>query len=303
MLETEKIHILHVDDDPEMLEISALILSDMHKNLVIDSVCSVERAFAKLASQCYDVIVSDYEMSNTTGLDFLKDLREKGNQTPFILFTGKGREEVAIHALNLGANYYIKKQGSPDTVYGELVHGLKIAYAYKKAEKIMVDKDSRYRALVDSCPIGIAVFEAVDNGEDFVIKDLNPAALQIERITRTQTVGKRVTEVFPGFKNLSLYSIFQQVWRTGQSLHMPEALHKDTNKAKSWCENWVYKLPNNEIVAIYQDITAQKKTEFLIKEDKEKFSKAFKRLGETEHFCSASNVRVHTTLFSSKSKK
>lgn len=59
-----------------------------------------------------------------TGLHFLKELREGNNEIPFILFTGKGREEIAIQALNRGVIRYFKKQGSPEEVFGELARGI-----------------------------------------------------------------------------------------------------------------------------------------------------------------------------------
>jgi len=69
------------------------------------------------------------------GLTFLNELREQGIYVPFILFTGKGREEVAIKALNLGADYYISKSGQPETVYSQLSHYILQAVRKKKAEE------------------------------------------------------------------------------------------------------------------------------------------------------------------------
>ena len=63
----------------------------------------------KWKKNSYDAVVSDYEMPQKNGLDFLKELREQKNDIAFILFTGKGREDVAVKALNLGADSYITK--------------------------------------------------------------------------------------------------------------------------------------------------------------------------------------------------
>ena len=117
------IHVLHVDDDPTILEISKQILMEM-ANFEIDQACCVDEAFKKLANVQYDVVISDYEMPLKDGLQFLMELRKKKNGIPFVLFTGKGREEVAIKALNLGADAYVNKQGNPETVYGELKYAL-----------------------------------------------------------------------------------------------------------------------------------------------------------------------------------
>jgi DNA-binding NtrC family response regulator len=106
------IRVLHVDDDPSILEISKLMLMDMESNLDIDNACCVDEAFKKLETEHYDLVISDYEMPQKDGLQFLTELRKAKNKIPFVLFTGKGREEVAIKALNLGASGYFNKQGA-----------------------------------------------------------------------------------------------------------------------------------------------------------------------------------------------
>jgi DNA-binding NarL/FixJ family response regulator len=131
------IRVLHVDDDPSILEISKLMLIDMESNLDVDNACCANEAFKKLSTINYDIVVSDYEMPNKNGLEFLKELREQNNKIPFILFTGKGREEVAIQALNLGADGYFNKQGPPETVYGELCDGITQTVKRNRAEKVL----------------------------------------------------------------------------------------------------------------------------------------------------------------------
>jgi signal transduction histidine kinase len=73
-------------------------------------------------------------------LKFLEEFLAKKNRIPFILFTGKGREEVAIKALNLGVMGYFNKQGHPETVYGELAHGIKIAVENNKTKEELKEK-------------------------------------------------------------------------------------------------------------------------------------------------------------------
>jgi len=107
-----RVRVLHVDDDLCFLEISKQILL-IENNFEVDFASSVDEAFKRMEKQSYDAVVSDYEMPSRNGLDFLKELREKQNGIPFILFTGKGREEVVVKALNLGADRYLSKNGSP----------------------------------------------------------------------------------------------------------------------------------------------------------------------------------------------
>lgn len=111
--------ILHVDDELSLLKVSKQCL-EMEDEFQVDTAVSVEEGKNKMKKKTYDVIVSDYMMHCKNGLDFLRELRAKGNTIPFIMFTGKGREEVAVNSLNLGADQYINKVGDPETVYSEL---------------------------------------------------------------------------------------------------------------------------------------------------------------------------------------
>jgi PAS domain S-box-containing protein len=146
------IHVLHVDDDLSLQEITKLMLLDLDSSFEIDCACCVDEALKKLSTGHYDVVVSDYEMPQKNGLQFLTELREQNNKIPFILFTGKGREEVAIQALNLGAEGYHNKQGSPETVYGELAHSIKLIVDRYKLKEVLREQDIRFRKLAAQTP-------------------------------------------------------------------------------------------------------------------------------------------------------
>jgi PAS domain S-box-containing protein len=152
----DSLHILHVDDDVCFLEVSKQILS-MENNFEIDTALSVDEAFQKMEKQTFDAIVSDFEMPLKNGLEFLRELREQRNEIPFILFTGKGREEVAVEALNLGADRYINKNGSPETVYCELAHAINKTAEQRKSRKLLAASESKYRMLVEKSLQGILI--------------------------------------------------------------------------------------------------------------------------------------------------
>jgi DNA-binding response OmpR family regulator len=135
-VKTDFLRILHVDDDVCLLEVSKQILV-MENNFEIENVTSVDEAFKKMERQSFDAVVSDYEMPLRDGLDFLRELREQGNEIAFILFTGKGREDVAVKALNLGADRYIHKNGSPELVYFELAHAIHKIVERKKSRELL----------------------------------------------------------------------------------------------------------------------------------------------------------------------
>jgi PAS domain S-box-containing protein len=117
------IRVLHVDDELDFVKVAKQIL-EMQGPFQVDTASSVEEAIEKMKKKTFDVIVCDYKIHEKDGLQFLEELRNKGNKIPFIMFTGRSREEVAIEALNLGADQYFTKYGDPETVYGELAHGI-----------------------------------------------------------------------------------------------------------------------------------------------------------------------------------
>jgi len=140
----EKIRVLLVDDDRSLLKIAKQCL-EMEAPLQVDTSLSVEEALKKLDEEKYDVIISDYQMPAKDGLEFLKELRAKDNKIPFIMFTGKGREEVAIKALNLGASQYLNKLGETDAVYAELAHSITELAKTRKAEEKQCESEEKLR--------------------------------------------------------------------------------------------------------------------------------------------------------------
>ncbi|MDO9228238.1 MAG: GGDEF domain-containing protein [Syntrophales bacterium] len=107
---------------------------------------------------------------------------------------------------------------------------------------------------------GVAVYEAIDGGNDFVLKDFNHAAERIEQVAMMDVVGRSVLHVFPAIKEFGLFEVLQNVWRDGVHRHHPVSYYKD-GRIEGWRENYLYKLPSGEVVAIYDDVTENKKME------------------------------------------
>lgn len=149
--------ILMVDDESELLNQAEIFLKKIDERFNIDTVTSPEKALERMEEKDYDVIVSDYQMPDIDGLEFLKIVRgEKERNIPFIMFTGKGREEVAMKALNLGANRYLQKGGDPRSQYGVLSQAIYQEVTHRRTEKRLeltkysVDKASAGIFWIDS---------------------------------------------------------------------------------------------------------------------------------------------------------
>ncbi len=130
---------------------------------------------------------------------------------------------------------------------------------YQMREKLKAS-EIRLRQLFGNMSSAVAVYKAVEEGNDFEFLDFNKAAEKIENTSKEKVIGKKVTEVFPGVKDFGLLDVFQRVWKTGQPEDHPASQYKD-DRIAGWRDNFVYKLPTGEIVAVYDDVTKLKQAE------------------------------------------
>jgi PAS domain S-box-containing protein len=380
------VRVLYVDDESSLLDLCKMYLERAGK-YIVTTATSAPEALRILELARFDAIIADYQMPEMDGIEFLKIVRGRGDKTPFIIFTGKGREEVVIEALNSGADFYLQKGGEPKAQFAELSHKIQRAVQHRTDETALVESTERFRALVENTsdivrildregrivfetpaalrelgyppgftlgrhpfefihpddlpvvrhdlsevyaktntgiptefrirkadgsyvwaeavgknligvpgvdgvvittriieerkkaenalreneekfrqlfskmPSGVAIYEAADDGEDFIFRDFNTAGEDIEHISKENVIGRRVSEVFPGVKEFGLFSVFRRVWRTGKPEFFPSAIYRDAHDPGTWRENWVYRLKTGEIVVIYNDITERKVAE------------------------------------------
>jgi PAS domain S-box-containing protein len=143
------ISVLLVDDEPYLLNLGKLFLESSGA-MTVETAISAATALEKIAHGSYDVIVADYQMPVMDGIGLLKTLRASGNSTPFIIFTGKGREEVVIEAINGGADFYLQKGGEPRSQFAELDHKIRQAVRFRRDQQALEESEVRFRALVEN---------------------------------------------------------------------------------------------------------------------------------------------------------
>ena len=143
--------VLYVDDDPSLLNLGKIFL-EMSGKLRIDTAASVGEALDKVQRRKYDGIISDYEMPGINGLEFLRHVRCHYRDLPFILFTGKGREEIAIEALNSGADFYLQKGGEQKPQFVELEHKLLTAIDRNRMRDDLKESRQQLSDLIDFLP-------------------------------------------------------------------------------------------------------------------------------------------------------
>ncbi|MHA2365738.1 MAG: PAS domain S-box protein [Candidatus Hodarchaeales archaeon] len=118
------ISVLHIDDDSTFLEITKYHLSKRIPDLKYFPTDVSNKALEIANEKNVDVIISDYAMPELNGMELLDQVRQKTSEKqsiiPFIILTGKSREEIVIQSLNLGADYYLQKGTDLDALYSQL---------------------------------------------------------------------------------------------------------------------------------------------------------------------------------------
>ena len=133
----------------------------------------------------------------------------------------------------------------------------------RTTEEKLRNSRKRYKAMFEGTIDAIAVYEAADNGNDFIFRNLNLAAEKIEKVRSEEILGKSVLEVLPAVKEFGLFDVFQRVLKTGKDERFSQTIHKE-GRITGWRVNHIFKLPSGEIVAIYKDITERKRAQELL---------------------------------------
>ncbi|MBK1694188.1 hypothetical protein CKO09_05465 [Chromatium weissei] len=120
--------------------------------------------------------------------------------------------------------------------------------------------EEHFRQIFERMSSGVIVYAAVDQGADFIFENINPASERIEKLPHGAVIGQRLTTVFPAVKTFGFLDVLQRVWKTGIPEELPLRLYQD-DRIAGWRENYVYRLSSGKVVAVYDDVTEQKRVE------------------------------------------
>ncbi|GAA0531248.1 PAS domain-containing protein [Halorubrum ejinorense] len=177
------IDVLHVDDDPSVLDLTEAYLERELDAVAVTSVTDPGAALERLEADSFDCVVSDYDMPPMDGLEFFDALRERRPQLPFVLYTGKGSEEIASQALNAGVTGYFQK-GGPEQLR-RLANRVDQAVEEHRTKEIA----ERYSTVIEA--LGYPVYVVDETGE---FRFVNEPFAELTGYDREEIIGQT-----PGF--------------------------------------------------------------------------------------------------------
>ena len=186
-MDPNSITLLHVDDDQGFADLTAECLERTDDRFTVETAPSADAGLARLTNNDYDCIISDYEMTGTSGLEFLEAVRESHPSLPFILFTGQGSEEVASDAISMGATDYLRKQTGTDQ-YTLLANRITNAVATYRAERTR----RRYLDAIETAHDGVSIF---NESNEFIY--VNQTYADVHGYTPDALLGEHWRVVFP----------------------------------------------------------------------------------------------------------
>ena len=142
------IRVLTVDDDPDFAELTATFLERERDGFTVETATGATEALERLADHDVDCVVSDHDMPGSNGLELLEGVRERHPDLPFILFTGKGSEEIASEAISAGVTEYMQKQGGSDQ-YAVLANRIANAVEGARVQRAAEATRERFQLLVE----------------------------------------------------------------------------------------------------------------------------------------------------------
>lgn len=182
------VRVLMLDDDMVHLELSEKFLNRQGTDYEIVPVETYDDAISRIDSEEFDAAICDIDLKEegNSGLDVLEHIRSEGKDTPVIIFTGKSREEFAIQALNLGADYYLRKSATNiENLYAELSFYILTAVEKRRTKRALTETEIRAQTYLDTAGTVIIAFD-----KNLRITMANKKACEVLETTEEELVGK-----------------------------------------------------------------------------------------------------------------
>ncbi|MFW9997080.1 MAG: response regulator [Candidatus Odinarchaeota archaeon] len=184
------ISVLHLDDEEEFLEMTRVYIDSFNREtrdqvpVRIDSSTDPVEVLERLQENDHDVLITDYKMPVLDGLQVLEAVR-KQSAIPVIILTGRGKEEVIIQALDLGADYYIRKSSDHESLFRELLLVIRTLARNKRTGEALKTSMRLLKLLFEESPACNLVIRT-----DGTVENMNGTLLKLLGYSRQEMTGK-----------------------------------------------------------------------------------------------------------------
>jgi PAS domain S-box-containing protein len=260
------VRVLHVDDEPGFADLAATHLERASDRLSVETATSGPEALAMLADRPFDCVVSDYDMPEMDGLELLSAVREDNPDLPFVLFTGKGSEEIASEAISAGVDDYLQK-GTGTEQYEVLANRVENVAERHRSTQALESSQRRLSLFVDQSPLGV-----VEWNTDLEVVEMNAAAEEILGYEAAELRGRSWEAIVPESDDDDLAAaIDQRLDGEGGVDGVTANLTRDGERIICEWHNHVVTDDDGEVIAVFsqfQDVTEreeyQRRLEMLI---------------------------------------
>ncbi|SNR40033.1 PAS domain S-box protein [Halorubrum vacuolatum] len=254
---TDRITVLHVEDDPAFASLTSEFLERHAEALSVHSAHCAEEGLDYLEHTEVDCIVSDYEMPGRNGIDFLEAVRETHPEIPFILFTGRGSEEVASEAISKGVTDYLQK-GTGTEQYELLANRITNVVEKNRVEHDLRASQRQLSLFIEQSPLGILTYD-----REFTITGVNQVGQEILGYDEAELRGESWTVLVPEDEYEHVEEITRELTEAGGGYHsINENLRKDGERIICEWHNRVVTDEDGAVVGIFslfEDVTDREK--------------------------------------------
>jgi len=266
-MEDRSIRVLHVEDDPDFADLTAIFLERESGRFAVETVTDPNEGLARVEDHPPDCVVSDYEMPGMNGIELLRAVRSRYPDLPFILFTGKGSEEVASDAISAGVTDYLNKGGG--TQQYELL-ATRVHNAVEKA-RMEAERQRRLHA-IETAREGIAFLDS-----DFRFITVNEAYADLFGYDPEEMVGESWRLLYDE------ETIKEEVGEIGAALgdqeyYRGEQTFRRADGSSFVADHVVSQTEGQEYVCLVRDVTERKEHERELREQREQLQRREEKL-------------------------